>query len=226
MQQVPIPLEAAPSYAPQDFVLHESLQPVWAQLAAWRTWPTPVMALVGPKASGKTHLLHALAVQHPIQWHDAAALDAQTADAALAPDVLHVMEDIDAGVDEAALAQRINAARAMKRALLLTSASLPARLPVALPDLASRLKALDVVQLPAPDEALLAAVMMKRFSDLQWRVAPEVVQYVVTRLPREFVALAHFIQLANHHGLATGRALTLPFAREMLALSNVQTGNA
>lgn len=216
--QYPIPLMHGASYAAQDYVVSDALEAVLAQLRGYADWPDPVRLLVGEKASGKTHLLHALAATIPVAWISDAMLGETPGEVLLKPALLNVVEACDTTPHPAALAQSINAARATQRALLLTSRSVPAAMPPLLPDLASRLKSLSIIALPTPDEALLASVMHKQFSDLQWRVAPEVVQYVVTRLPREFVALQHFIEAANHLGLARGRALTLPLAREVVSL--------
>ncbi len=56
--------------------------------------------------------------------------------------------------------------------LLLTTPAPPAALPIALADLASRLRALPVAGIAPPDDALLAAVLVKHFADRQLRVAP------------------------------------------------------
>jgi len=216
--QYPMPLAHAVSYAPQDFIQNDALSALLQQLAGWQAWQDAAWLLVGAQGSGKTHLLHTLAATTNLHWITRSTLGDIPSENLLKPGALNVIEDIDTATDDAALAQAINVARAGGRALLLTSNLPVASMQGRLPDVVSRLKSLPTVSLPAPDEALLMAVMHKRLSDLQWRVAPEVVQYVVTRLPREFVALQHFIEASNHEGLALGRALTLPLARSVLSL--------
>ena len=64
----------------------------------------------------------------------------------------------------------------------------PARWPLALPDLASRLGAAPVARLEPPDDDLLAAVLVKLFADRQLAVAPELIRYLVSRMDRSFAA--------------------------------------
>ena len=72
--------------------------------------------------------------------------------------------------------------------LLVTGREPPARWPLALPDLASRLRAAPVARLEPPDDALLAAVLVKLFADRQVAVAPELIGYLVGRIDRAFAA--------------------------------------
>ena len=55
-------------------------------------------------------------------------------------------------------------------------------------DLASRLRALPVVALTAPDDALLRAVLVKLFADRQLAVDESLVTFLTTRIERSFAA--------------------------------------
>ena len=57
-----------------------------------------------------------------------------------------------------------------------------------LPDLASRLRALPVVALDTPDDALLRAVIVKLFADRQLAVDESLVGFLVNRIERSFAA--------------------------------------
>src|SRR6202042_3564037 len=74
--------------------------------------------------------------------------------------------------------------------LLLTAQAPPASLPIGLADLASRLRSLPVAGIGLPDDALLAAVLVKHFADRQLRVAPAVFAYLLPRIERSFTAAA------------------------------------
>jgi chromosomal replication initiation ATPase DnaA len=100
--------------------------------------------------------------------------------------------------------------------LLLTGRSPPARWPLALADLRSRLAALPVVALAPPDDAGLAAVIVKLFADRQLRVEPDVVRFLVERLDRSFAAAAAAVAALDRAALAHGRAVTVPLVRAVL----------
>ena len=63
--------------------------------------------------------------------------------------------------------------------MLITARTAPATWRIELPDLASRLRALPVVALEPPDDALLRAVMVKLFADRQLAVDESLVAYLV-----------------------------------------------
>ena len=62
---------------------------------------------------------------------------------------------------------------------MLTARSLPTTWPVALPDLASRLRAMPSVSLSGPDDALLRAVLVKQFADRQLGVDEALIAYLL-----------------------------------------------
>ena len=108
--------------------------------------------------------------------------------------------------------------RSGARHLLLTALVPPARWPLALPDLVSRLRVAPAVALGLPDDALLAALMLKLFADRQIAVLPEVPAYVVPRIERTFEAVANLVERLDRAALAEGRPVTVPLVRTVLAL--------
>jgi chromosomal replication initiation ATPase DnaA len=70
--------------------------------------------------------------------------------------------------------------------VLITARIAPAQWRVELPDLASRLRAMPVVELSAPDDALLRAVLVKLFADRQLVVDESLIAYLATRIERSF----------------------------------------
>jgi chromosomal replication initiation ATPase DnaA len=93
----------------------------------------------------------------------------------------------------------------------------PASLLVGLADLASRLRSLPVAGIAPPDDALLAAVLLKHLADRQLRVPPGVIAYLVPRMERSFAAAASFAARLDRLSLETNRPVTLKLARTVLA---------
>ena len=69
-------------------------------------------------------------------------------------------------------------------------------------DLASRLRALPVVALTAPDDALLRAVLVKLFADRQLAVDESLVSFLATRIERSFAAARAAVATARPRGAA------------------------
>jgi len=93
----------------------------------------------------------------------------------------------------------------------------PAAWPIALPDLASRLRAGAAIGVAPPDDALIAAVLVKHFADRQLRVMPTVIAYLVRRMERSFAAAAMLSARLDRLALAEGRPIGLALARRALA---------
>ncbi|GGE06594.1 hypothetical protein GCM10011529_11230 [Polymorphobacter glacialis] len=189
VDQAPLPLAYAPRLGVGDFVLSDANRVAAAWLAAPETWPTPRTVLVGPAGSGKSHLAGLFAGR--------------------------VLDDADTATDAEPLFHAWNAATAAAP-LLFTARRLPKFWAHSLPDLASRLAATPLVRLEDPDDALVAAVLEKRFADLGLRVGHEVIVYLVMRIERSFAETAEVVAALDALSLAERRDITVPLARELL----------
>jgi len=219
-----------------DFIETQANAEAAALMAAWRLWPERRLALCGPEGSGKTHLAHVFMAES-----GAARVAARDLAAADAPGLVArgaaVVEDVDRIADappetppgappetppggaaraEAALFHLMNLAAAEGCALLLTGRAAPARWPVALPDLASRLAALTPARLGPPDDALLAAVIAKALDDRGLRFEAGVPAFLAMRIERTFAAAEAVVARLDAASLAQGRAVTRKLAGEVL----------
>ena len=107
-------------------------------------------------------------------------------------------------------------------ALLLVSEQPLSRLHVATPDLASRLRAVPVVEILPPDDTLLEAVLRKRFDDRQLGVEQPVIDYILSRVDRSFSAVDALVATLDARAFAEQRPITIPLARDVLAVLNAQ----
>jgi len=130
-----------------------------------------------------------------------------------------VVLDEPQGWPEDALLHLYNRLREAGGHLLIVSETPPARWPVALPDLASRLASIPAVVLAAPDDDLLVAVMAKQFADRGLEVNEDVLRYVASRVERSFAAAAEVVARIDRAALARQRKVTLALAREIIASS-------
>ena len=80
-----------------------------------------------------------------------------------------------------------------------------------------------MVTIEPPDDALLTAVIMKQLADRQIMVDPKAVTYAGSRLERTFEAARTFVAEVERLAISRQRHLTVPVAREALAILS-QTG--
>ena len=180
----------------------------------WQDWPGRKLLLLGPEGSGKTHLAHVWARMTGAVILTAADLDTRDP-AALARRPV-VVEDADRiGPHETALFHLHNLVTEAG-ALLMTARTPPRDWGLILPDLASRMQATQTVRLEAPDDALLSAVLVKLFADRQVTVAPNLIAYLVTRIPRSISAARAVVAALDARALAAGRPITRALAGKVL----------
>src|SRR5262245_14377897 len=185
-RQLALALGFRERFGREDFLEGPSNAAALALIERWPDWPDRLVALVGPEGSGKSHLAAIWADRSGARLVSARAL--ADLPAALATGAL-VVEDATPGiVDERALFHLINLAREFEAHLLMTTRAPPVGWPVRLPDLASRLRALPAVELAAPDDALLRAVLVKLIADRQLAVDEGLVGYLAARIERSFAA--------------------------------------
>ncbi len=134
--------------------------------------------------------------------------------AALATGAL-VIEDAAAIMDERALFHLINLAREEGAFLLFTARAAPSLWPLALPDVVSRLRALPVVVLQAPDDAMLRGVIVKLAADRQLQLDEGVVGYIVQHIERSFAAARTAVMALDSEALRQGRPPSRALAAEM-----------
>jgi chromosomal replication initiation ATPase DnaA len=196
-----------------DFLVSDSNRAALELIERWPDWPARALVLYGPHGSGKTHLAHLWCAR------SGAALIAGDAAALNEPAALPLAVAVDNAerAAERTLLHLYNLCLERGGTLLLTLPAPPAALKIGLADLASRLRSLPVAGIAPPDDALLAAVLVKHFADRQLRVTPEVVAYLVPRIERSFAAAASFAARLDQLGLETGRPVTINLARAVLA---------
>jgi chromosomal replication initiation ATPase DnaA len=215
-RQLAFALDHAESFARDDFLSGPSNAAALALIDTWPDWPARAVMLVGPEGSGKSHLAAIWAVEAGARFLSGRALAEANPPSALATGAL-VLEDLAEGTfDERALFHLINLAREEGAYLLLTASSLPAGWAVVIRDLGSRLKALPVVALSAPDDALLRAVLVKLFADRQLGVDEQLVEYVVTHIERSFAAARAVVAELDAEAMRRKRPLTRALAADVL----------
>lgn len=212
--QLPLAFPASEGLTREHLVDSDANAAAVRLIDGWPAWPSPVVVLVGPAGSGKSHL--------GAIWRENAGAGrvpaAAIADAAARLAGPATVEDCDrGGLDETGLFHLINAARAGGHALLLTARTRPAAWGVKLADLASRLKAATVVEIEEPDDALLAAVMAKLFADRQVEVEPHVISYLVRRIERSLATAARVVDKLDRAAIARQTRISRALAAEVVS---------
>jgi chromosomal replication initiation ATPase DnaA len=220
-QQLTLSFDPRQHWTRADFQVGSANRAVINALDSWPNWPSHVLCLIGPEASGKSHLVSILASECGAQVSNAAKADWHGIAAGLADAPAHpiVIEDAGPGLHEAGLFHLINAVQSAKGSLLLTSRTLPGDWQLSLPDLSSRLRAATPVTIDEPDDALLEAILAKHFADRQTTVDPAVIRYCVPRMERTYAAARNLVARLDSTAIARKSAVTRALASDILTVA-------
>ncbi len=211
--QIPLDFDHIAADGIEDFMPAPCNQDALAWLAGWPDWPAPAFILHGPEGAGKTHLASIWAagcrgLDLGSELGDVLELDASRC---------YLLDPAEPVADEVKLLQLYNRLREDGGHLLLTATRPVAQWTIRLPDLRSRLAAAPSVAIGAPDDQLLAAVLLKLFDDRQLSVPEPVVRFLLTHMERSFSAARDLVEELDRLSLVRKRPITVPLAR--LALS-------
>lgn len=217
-EQLSFELPSKPALERGDFFVSPANAIAVAMIDLWPNWPGNKLTLSGPAGSGKTHLVHVWAAVSGAEIVSAKDL-AQADIPALATRPVAV-EDVPEIAQNAAAQTALfhlhNLLLAEGHSLLLTGARTPKHWGLSLPDLQSRMQGTQSAEMQAPDDALLAAVLTKLFSDRQINPPPDLISYLVKRMDRSFASARSLVEQLDQQSLAQRRKLNRALAKDLL----------
>jgi chromosomal replication initiation ATPase DnaA len=215
-RQLGLDLTPTPHLRREDFLVSDANATALRMIEAWPAWPDDALLLVGPPGAGKSHLAAIWAARAGADIWFGRVLDGVDL-AALAGKPALVIEAADEiGAPEAPLFHLFNLARQQKTSLLLTARRKPDVWGLATPDLLSRLRLAPLVEIGAPDDTLLRAVLQKLFRDRQLAVDAATLDFIALRIDRSLDMARYFVDRLDRAALARGRPITRALAREVL----------
>ena len=221
--QLVLNFEHRPALGGEDFLVTPCNEDAVAWIDRWPDWPSPALVIHGPAGCGKSHLAQVfqaksgavrVSATDMLQKEPPALLEGVSA--CLLEDTGQVFGKENQAELEEALLHLYNTVREHDGSLMITGKTPPARWPITLADLSSRLKTATVAQIGSPDDALLAAVLVKQFADRQIRISGDVVSFVQARIERSFDVLGQFVDATDKLAMAEKKRITIPLARRVL----------
>jgi len=201
------------SLSMEDFVVGACNQEAADYIRAWPKWSSHALILVGPSASGKTHLANV--------WKGRAGayeVSGRELTKEMVPDLSPtvIVENAQETTDWEALLHLYNWIGSHHGQMLMTAALNPVHWNMKLNDLSSRLLSSPSVKLVDPDETILSAVMLKQFSDRQIVVDQAVVSYLLKRIERSFESVQNIVSKIDTLSLEKKTKITIPLVKQIL----------
>ena len=221
-EQIPMTFDHRPALSGEDFLVAPSNQQAISWIDSWPDWPGPLLVIVGPAGSGKTHLANVFINRAGAKNVSIDTLAAEGPAAAVEGAKALVVENAENFINgdmpnlEEQLLHLYNLARECDIRILMTAETAPARWQVNLKDLSSRLNTAPVAEINPPDDALISALLIKQFADRQINVGQDVISYLLSRMDRSFAAVRHVVENTDRLSLSEKRGVTIPLVRRVL----------
>jgi chromosomal replication initiation ATPase DnaA len=217
MQQLALEMALPPSYAPDDIAITPANAALVSMLDAPAAMHGAGLLLIGASGSGKTHLARRWANRHGAICLPPEQIGIVPAEELLQGRKYAVIDPLERVGHWSGLVALMNEVRANGGQILATAEEAPNVRPLPLADAQSRVQGLVMQRIPDPDDALLEAHLRKRFSDWQWQVDENVLEYILPRLPRDYVALTAWLERLRAQMAAKPARLTIPALRDSFA---------
>jgi len=211
-RQLALELPHEESLSRDNFLEGPSNAQALALIERWPDWANPVMMIVGPEGSGKSHLAAIWAMEAGARVVAAHTLTSAAVPGALATGALVIEHLEPKNFDERALFHLLNLAREQQAFVLITGRTAPSSFDVEVRDVGSRLRALPTVTVMPPDDQLLRALLVKFCADRQMSVDETVISYLASRIERSFVAARKAVELLDAESLRLRRPITRALA--------------
>ncbi len=188
-----------------------------------------IIYLCGSRGQGLSHLLQASC--HEAARHKVSAVYLPLGQLMLqSPEILHGFESLQlicvddlqciaqSAVWEEAVFHLFNRVYDAGGSIIFTGNDLPKSLPIALPDLVSRLSWGVVYQLHPLSDAEKITVLIRRAQGRGITLSEEVGKYILSHCPRHMTTLFAALDALDKASLAAQRRLTIPFVKEVLEI--------
>ncbi|RUT32815.1 hypothetical protein EMQ25_06645 [Arsenicitalea aurantiaca] len=213
--QLPFEYGHTPSHAEDDLIVGEGNRLALDHIRAFPAWPGPLTLIVGPGASGKSHLARIFADRSGAAFVGPDQAQAAATEGGTLP---LIVEDADrAGFEEAALFHLLNQSMRAGRPLLLTARSEVADWPFRTADLLSRARLAARFAITVSHDIQLSQMFVKLFGDRQISVEPRVLSYLVQRMERSAEEAVALVETMDRLALARKSPITRAIAAEALA---------
>lgn len=217
-----------PSLGREDFMVAGCNKEAVGTIDLWPAWPYFAICIYGPEGCGKTHLANvfaqmvALETNHPyrIPFIKAEQLSREMVHSLFETSPQIVIEDVQNLQNQEALFHVYNTYRDLGGNILFTADRAPARINFSLPDLRSRMNIVPALEIKAPDDDLLMALLVKLFMDRQITPPQELLGYLLNNMQRSFSYARKLVEEIDNISLARKRAVSIPIAKEAMAALN------
>lgn len=118
---------------------------------------------------------------------------------------------------EEAIFHTFNQIRQQGGTLIISSSQAPAAFTLKMPDLTSRMKSAEIYQIHDLEDKEKCDAMVKRAAARGILLTPDVAEYCLTRVGRDWLSLITLLNAIDQHSIEQKRRVTRPFVKKVLS---------
>ena len=202
-------------YDEQDFYVSSSNKYAFNIINGWPKWLKRTVNLYGEQYSGKSHLSKIFETKttclniESFNFTSEILLKFKTKQAL-------IIENFNYNIPEKLLYSLINIVEQENKYLLITSLKPINKFDFKLKDLNSRINNCLFVEIGAPDDELIYALIVKNFSDRQINIDKKIIEYIIKRINRSYKDIFLFIYKVDQLSLQKGKPINLSIIKKIL----------
>ena len=202
-------------YDEQDFYVSSSNKYAFNIINGWPKWLKRIVNLYGEQYSGKSHLSKIFETKttclniESINFTNEILLKFKTKQAL-------IIENFNFNIPEKLLYSLINIVEQENKYLLITSLKPLNKFDFKLKDLNSLINNCLFVEIGAPDDELIYALIVKNFSNRQINIDKKIIEYIIKRINRSYKDIFLFIYKVDQLSLQKGKPINLSIIKKIL----------
>jgi len=198
-----------------DFCISKSNEEVYNFLNTWPNWSENIVNIYGPEKSGKTFLLSVFAQKNSFVKISKKEISKSNIDYILKQKKI-IIEDISNEIDNELLFLIYNHFKSNDNFLVFSSLYDTANLSFSLNDLNSRLNSVFNIEIHNPSDNLLYSILSKGISDRQITLEPKIIDYILGKIERTYLAVNTFVKLMDKKNLIDKKKITKKLVNSIL----------
>ncbi len=210
--QQTLPLKFLPSYGRHDFIIGESNIEAVKWVDNFSKSKVNGLVLIGPIASGKSHLISTLKNKYKIL--EAEEINEEKINILELKDL--IIENIEKIENHSFFLHVINVVKEKNFKVLLTSRLPIKELDIRLEDLKSRLLAYSHSKILLPTDDVLRGIIIKISKDKGLLLNDSVINYILSHIERSYSIINSFINELDELSLIKKKKITIPFIKSFL----------
>ena len=203
------------SFDKKDFFVSKSNFYAKKIIDSWPKWEKKIVNIAGEEYSGKTHLSKIFKSNTKALYLSVQQLDDEVLRLIKLSNCI-VIEDLNEDVNQKLLYSIFNLVEQDNKFLLVSSKKPVISMKFSLPDLVSRLKNCLIARLELPDDDLIYAIILKKFSDRQIMLDKKIIEYVVKRISRSYSNIHEFIYKIDELSLKKKKSINIKIIKEII----------